>query len=291
MNHLNATKTLMLSASMLIGAFSISLEEANAVVIDLLAESDFDTIGGSEVFHRSYGSLNNFTDGIIGPGGWSQLDVGAGFSVVGTTWIGAQLYLLAESDTDTGAGTELFLRAYNSLSDFYSDTKGPGGWSQVDVGVGFSVVGMTWDGSDLYLIAESDVDAIGGSEVFLRSYDTVSDFFNGIIGPGDWSQLDVGIGFSIAGMTWDGLDLLMLAESDTDVGAGSELFWRSYDTFSDLTSDIKGPGAWSQVDVGVGYSVHGMAARFEKVPAPAALGLLGFGLAGLGVARRRRSMK
>lgn len=284
-------KSLLLAGIVALNVLLASFESADAGIIDLLAESDVDTVGGSEIFHRSYNSLNDFTNGVIGPGGWSQINVGAGFSVVGMTWIGEQLYLLAESDTDAGSGAELFLRAYNSLSDFYTNTTGPGGWSQVDVGAGFSVVGMTWDGLDLYLIAESDIDSVGGSEVFLRSYDTVADFVDGIVGPGDWSQVDVGTGFSIAGMTWDSLDLLLLAESDTDAGAGSELFWRSYDTFADLLANNTGPGAWSQVDVGIGFSVHGMATRFEQVPEPTVLMFFALGLAGLGFANSRRARK
>ena len=115
---------------------------AHAVPINIFAESDGDASGGSEVFQRNYSSLNDLLIDNKGPGGFSALDVGPGFSIVGASYDG-QYHILAESDTNTTGGSEVFLRTYATLDDILNDNKGPGGFSALDVGPGFSIAAMT----------------------------------------------------------------------------------------------------------------------------------------------------
>jgi hypothetical protein len=154
------------------------------------------------------------------------------------------------------------------------------------VGAGFSIAGFTYDGQ-YRILAESDADAAGGSEVFLRTYATLDDLLIDNKGPGGFSALNVDAGFSIAGFTYDG-QYRILAESDADAAGGSEVFLRTYATFDDLLIDNKGPGGFSALNVGAGFSIAGMASEAAApVPEPPVTALLALGLISVWFTRRR----
>jgi hypothetical protein len=106
----------------------------------LLVESDANASGGHELFLASYNSLADFLGSTPAGGGFSQINVSAGFSVGGFTFDAGGYRLLVESDTNATGGHELFLASYDSLDAFRSATIDAGSFSQVNVSGGFSAV-------------------------------------------------------------------------------------------------------------------------------------------------------
>jgi len=203
--------------------------------------------------------------------------------------------LLAESDTDAVTGSEVFLASYDSLADLLGGTTASGSFTQIGIGSGFGIGGLAYDGSQFHLLLESDTDAVVGSEVFLASYDSLADLLGGTAASGSFTQVGIGSDFSVGGLAYDGSQFHLLLESDTDAVTGSEVFLASYDSLADLLSGTTASGSFTQVGIGSGFGIGGLAAvddaggnivRAVPEPLTAALGLMGLGV--LGMATRRR---
>ncbi|MCW8903543.1 MAG: PEP-CTERM sorting domain-containing protein [Sedimenticola sp.] len=52
------------------------------------------------------------------------------------------------------------------------------------------------------LLLESDADAVGGSEIFLATFDTYTDLVDFNLNSSTFSQLDIAPGFSVGGFTY-----------------------------------------------------------------------------------------
>ena len=81
-----------------------------------------------------------------------------------------------------------------------------------------------------------------------------------------------------------------LLERDTDSGAGDEVYLLTYNSFADLLSDNQAAGSFSQLNINSNFSAGGLVAEVQPaaVPEPPTLAILGFGLVGVGLMRRRR---
>ncbi|MDJ0788762.1 MAG: hypothetical protein QNK05_18285, partial [Myxococcota bacterium] len=85
----------------------------------------------------------------------------------------------------------------------------------------------------------------------------------------------------IGGLAHDGDAFHLLVESDDDRQAGSEVFLASYATRQDLLDATISSSAFTQLNIGTGFGIGGLAASSVAEPAAALRGfvmLLGSGL-------------
>ena len=200
---------------------------------------------GSEIFLASFGSFADVLSGNFASASFSQLNIGAGYSVGGLTYDG-QYRLLLESDANAAAGSEIFLATFGSFADVLSGNFASASFSQLNIGAGYSVGGLTYDGQ-YRLLLESDANAAAGSEIFLASFGSFADVLSGNFASASFSQLNIGAGYSVGGLTYDGQYRLLL-ESDANAGAGSEIFLASFGSFADVLSGNFASASFSQLE-------------------------------------------
>jgi hypothetical protein len=172
--------------------------------------------------------------------------------------VAAPYHLVLESNTDAGAGSEVFFVSYPTFADLVGDTNASGTFGGINIAPGFSIGGMTYDGTSYHLVLESDADAAANSEVFFVSYPSLADLIADMNSLGMFGAINVAPGFSIGGIAYDGSYRLLL-ESDTDAPANSEVFFVSYPTFADLVGDTNASGAFGAVNLAPGFSIGGLA--------------------------------
>jgi hypothetical protein len=131
--------------------------------------------------------------------------------VFATPAMAAPFHLLLESDADAPAGSEVFLLTFDTLTDLQAGSPSFAGFTSLDIAAGFSIAGFTFDAGSYHLLLESDADAPAGSEVFLVTFDALTDLQAGSPSFAGFTSLDIAAGFSIAGF---------LVES-TDGGSGN----------------------------------------------------------------------
>ncbi|MEO0978577.1 MAG: hypothetical protein AAFY24_15020, partial [Pseudomonadota bacterium] len=131
----------------------------------LMLESNDDRENGSEVFMATYDTYNDLLNADFSSRGFSQINVGAQFSVGGLAYDG-QFRLMLESNDDRLAGSEVFMATLDTFDDVlnFNFNSSAIGFSQINVGPDFSIGGLAYDGQ-FRLMLESNDDRLAGSEV------------------------------------------------------------------------------------------------------------------------------
>ncbi len=277
-------------ACVLAGVFTLLPSLVSAATISLLFERNVNSGAGTELFVQDYPSQTDLLANTNGTGSFSAIDIAGSFSLGGAFYDGSY-NLLLERNLNSGAGTELFLQSYATMSDLLNNTNGTGSFSAIDIAGSFSLGGAFYDGS-YNLLLERNINSGAGTELFLQSYATISDLLTNTNGTGSFSAIDLAGSFSLGGAYFDGAYNLLL-ERNLNSGAGTELFLQSYATISDLLNNTNGTGSFSAIDIAGSFSVGG--AFFtpdpdrppDVVPLPAS-GILLLGALALGIGFGRR---
>ncbi|GGX73452.1 PEP-CTERM sorting domain-containing protein [Saccharospirillum salsuginis] len=167
--------------------------------------------------------------------------------------------ILLESDTDSDAGSELFLANFNDYQSLIDATVNSSSFSQLNLNSTFSSGGLAFDGSSYQLLLESDSDADAGSELFIASFDSYQNLIDGNVSSSSFSQLNLNSTFSSGGLAFDGSSYQLLLESDADSDAGSEVFMASFDSLQSLLDGTVASSSFSQLNINANFSSGGLA--------------------------------
>ncbi len=185
----------------LFAIFALVLPQVSvAWPLRLLLEPNSDAPAGSEVFATSFATFDDFLNSPSGPpGSFSGIGISQNFDVVGFAYDG-MYRLLLETNTDSAAGSEVFVASFATFDDFLNSPPAPpGSFSGIGISQNFDVVGFAYDG--MYrLLLETNIDSAAGSEVFAVSYATFDDFLNSPSGPpGSFSGIGISQNFDVVG--------------------------------------------------------------------------------------------
>lgn len=270
---------------------------ASAGPIQLMLESNDNRQGGSEIFMAEFASSADFLAGSLSGSGFSQVNIGANFSVGGMTYDNSGYHVLLESNDNRQGGSEIFLASFSSYNDLLNGSLISGSFSQLNIGSNFSAGGLTFDDSGYHLLLESNDNRQGGSEVFMASFASYANLLAGSLGQGSFSQVNIGANFSAGGLAFDGDAYSILLESDENRQGGSELFLATFDSFGDLLNGSLSDGSFSQLNIGTNFGVAGMIALSDgnidivddpaEVPEPGSMAIISLGMLALSAVRRR----
>lgn len=169
----------------------------------LLLESNLNADPGDEVFLLTYDSLGDLAAGDFSAGTFTQIGISPTFSIAGMDFSDGGFHLLLESDLNDDPGDEVYLLTYDSLGDLIAGDFSAGTFTQIGIASAYSINGFSFGGGAYRLLLESDLNADPGDEVYMLTYDNLSDLVAGDFSAGLFTQIGISPTYSIAGMTYD----------------------------------------------------------------------------------------
>jgi hypothetical protein len=108
------------------------------------------------------------------------------------------------------------------------------------------------------LLLESNADRASGSEVFYVTYDNYANVLSDNSAIGQFGDIDINESFSAGGLTYDGQYRLLL-ESNADASGGGEVYFVTYNSFTDVVSDNQASAQYGSLDINELYGAGGLA--------------------------------
>jgi hypothetical protein len=261
---------------------------AHGGVTRMLLESNAN-LDDDEVFLLTYNSQANLVSNTIDAQAFSDLNISEDFSAADFAFDGAGYHLLLESNLNRDTD-EIFLVNYADFADFGTNDIQSQQFLDLNVSEAFSIGGFTFDGSAYHLLLESNAN-LDDDEVFLVTYNSWDHLLSNTIDFQTFLPLNINEDFSIGGFAHTGDVFQLLLESNANLD-GDEVFYLEYADLSALLNNTIQSQFFLPLNINEDFSMNGFEvepANGGAIPEPAAwaLMILGFGLAG-GTLRRRR---
>ncbi len=260
----------------------------HATSVHVMLETNADT--ANDLSTWTYGSIDDIISNTIGGLDVSDISVSPAYSTTGITHDSEGYRIMFEKDADNGGFLELGFLSYENYDDLVDDKNSKLAFTGVGVSSGYSTTGITFDGGEYHVMYERDTDILNGfHELAIGSFGSFDDIITNTFSNFAYTSINVITGYSTTGITFDSAGYHIMFESDEDIANGAfELAFGTYESIGHIISDNPSNFEFAKEGVLNGFSTTGIV---SVVPIPAALPLMGTGLALMGFMGWRRKRK
>lgn len=260
-------------------------------VTRLLLESNAN-LEDEEVFLVTYNTQAHLVSNTIDAQAFSNLNINEDFSAGDFAIDSGGYHLLLESNANL-ENEEVFLVNYASFADFETNTIQSQQFLSLNINEDFSIGGFTFDGSAYHVLLESNAN-LEDEEVFLVTYNSWDHFLSNTIDSQGFIDLNINEDFSLGGLAYTGDVFQILLESNANL-ENEEVFYVEYANLAALINNSIQAQFFLPLNINEDFSMNGFEVEPADgggvIPEPAtwASMILGFGLAGTALRRRRNA--
>lgn len=179
----------------------------------LLIETESGPANAPSVRHVAYDSLADLV--LDNPASGPTLTLvlpGPANSYAGFTKADSGYYLIDQTDTDAPPGSDVVVQSAASIGDLLAGSVLSFA-TAIEFSESYRSVGLAFDGAMYHVLLEAVADAPLGNEVFLLSFNSLSDLLDGTLAyPATATQLEIDFPYNIVGFTFDASPVTMVAE-------------------------------------------------------------------------------